>query len=201
LFEAYFSLVVFSFLLLGSPGPAPLAIAATSAVFGIRKGFNFLFGLVTGFGLVLLIQGAAVFWVVGENQHIMWVLQLFGFLYILYIAYKIACSPIIDEKSVVTSPPGFIDGMVLNISNPKAYAAMTAINSQALLPYDDQKWAYTITGLVCFVVVVLIDLAWLLLGQFIRPLMQHPSSGRKVRVLFATSMVVVVIWIMINNII
>ena len=197
--EAYFSLVVFGFLLLGSPGPAPLAIAATSAVFGIKKGFNFLFGLVAGFGLVLLIQGSAMFWVVGQNQHIMLALQLFGFLYILFIAYKIAYSPIIKDGSIASVPPNFIDGMVLNLTNPKAYAAMTAINSQMLLPYIDQKSAYIMTGLVCFIVVVLIDLLWLQFGQVIRPLLQHPNTGRKVRLVFAISMVVVVLWVMINN--
>ena len=197
--EAYFSLIIFSSLLLGSPGPAPLAIAATSAVFGIRKGFNFLFGLVVGFGFVLAIQGLALFFLVGHNQKIMTTLQLFGFLYILYIAYKIAYAPITNNQSTSQSPPSFIDGLVLNISNPKAYAAMVAINSQALLPYSDLIWAYLMTSFVCFIVVCVIDLLWLFLGQLLRPLMQHPETGRKVRVVFALSMVLVVLWAMVSN--
>ncbi len=195
MFDAYLSLIIFSFLLLGSPGPAPLAIAATGAVFGVRKGFNFFIGLVMGFALVLLIQGFAMLLVVGENQLLMQALQMFGFLYTLFIAFKIAYSPINSDDSVAISPPSVVDGVALNLTNPKAYAAMTAINSQLLLPYGDPEWAYLITGLVCFVVVFLIDLVWLLLGKLIRPVMHNPKTGRKVRWVFAVSMVVAVLWV------
>jgi threonine/homoserine/homoserine lactone efflux protein len=199
LLEAYFSLTVFCLLLLGSPGPAPLAIAATGAVFGIRKGLRFLFGLLTGFVLVLLIQGGTMFLLVGKNLYLMQALQLFGFLYILYIAYKIAHAPIVNDDSAATSAPSFVDGVVLNLSNPKVYAALTALNSQLLLPYNHPAWAYFMTGLVCFIVVTVVDLLWLLLGKLIRPLMQNPKTGRKVRMVFAVLMVVAVLWVMINN--
>ncbi len=199
LLEAYFSLIVFSFLLLGSPGPAPLAIAATSAVFGIRKGFNFLFCLVIGFGMVLLIQGFAMFWLVGQNQHLMWVFQLFGFVYILFIAYKIANAPISQSEGQSLSPPSFLDGLILNLTNPKAYAAMTLIYSQMLLPKEPQSLAYLMTGAISFLVVVAIDFLWLFLGQVIRPFIQDPIVGRRVRFLFALMMVLVVLFILKNN--
>jgi len=196
LLDAYLSLIIFSFLLLGSPGPAPLAIAATSAIFGIKKGFNFLAGLIAGFALVLLIQGIAMNLLVGQNPMITKGLQLFGFVYILYIAVKIAKAPIVNDDTGSTSPPNFIDGVILNISNPKAYAALVAINSQMLLPYEQSNKAYFLTAVTCFAVVVIIDLAWLFLGKLLRPLMQNPKTGRTVRMIFAVSMVVAVFWVM-----
>jgi len=168
-------------------------------VFGVRKGFNFLTGILTGFALVLLIQGFAMLLLVGQNQLLMQVLQVFGFLYILYVAYKIAHTPVLNDDSVASSSPSFIDGVVLNLSNPKAYAAVIAINSQALLPYSNYVWAYLMTGLVCFAVVVLIDSVWLLLGKLIRPLMQNPKTDSKVRMVFAVSMVLAVLWVMADN--
>lgn len=197
--DAYISLIVFSFLLLGTPGPAPLAIAATGAVFGISEGFHFLAGLVTGFALVLIIQGIAMYFVVGQNPALMQILQLFGFIYILYIAIKIARAPIVNDDTEASSPPNFIDGVVLNLSNPKAYAAMVAINSQMLLPYVESSWAYLMTALTCFVVVIFIDLTWLLLGKLLRPLIQNPKTGRAVRIVFAVSMVIAVVWVMAKN--
>lgn len=199
LLDAYISLIIFSFLLLGTPGPAPLAIAATAAVFGISKGLNFLAGLITGFALVLLIQGIALYLLVGQNPVLMQALQVFGFVYILYIAFKIARAPIVTNGTETTSPPNFLDGVILIISNPKAYAAMVAINSQMLLPYEQSSQAYFMTALTCFFVVILVDLVWLLLGKLLRPLLQTPKTGRTVRMIFAVSMVAAVIWVMSKN--
>lgn len=199
MFDAYISLLIFSFLLLGTPGPAPLAIAATGAVFGIKKGFNFLAGLLAGFALVLCIQGIALYLVVDKDSATMQALQVFGFIYMLYIAYKIATAPAIKDDAQASSPPNFFDGLILNLTNPKAYAALVTINSQVLLPYADSAMAYFITALICFMVVVIIDLAWLFLGKLLRPMMQNPSIGRIIRMIFAASMVAAVVWVMVKH--
>ncbi len=185
--------------MLGSPGPAPLAVAATGAVFGVRKGFTFLLGLVLGFALVLVIQGLALFFLVGENALLMDALQVFGFLYVLFIAYKIANAPIHQADNVLSAPPSLLDGLILNATNPKAYAAMTIIYSQMLLPYSRLELAYVMTALVCFLVVVLIDFLWLFLGKLIRPMLQDPKVGRLVRWVFAVLMVVAVFVAMYKN--
>lgn len=194
--EAYFSLVVVAFLLLGSPGPGPLAIAATGAVFGVRQGVRFLLGLVLGFAVVLCLQGLGLATLLSNYPEWARGLQLFGLLYIMYMAYKIATAPIADESDQPTSPPGLLDGVVLNASNPKAHAAVLAIHSQFLLPHESTSWAYFMTGLVCFVVVLVVDL---LLGKVIRPVMHQPSTGRLVRWLFALLMLAAVVWVVLKN--
>ncbi len=197
--EAYFSLVLFSFLLLGSPGPAPLAIAATGAVFGIRKGLDFLLGILLGFFFVLFVQGLALVYLLGKNLVLMQVLQVFGFLYVLYIAYKISTVPTTQIEESPFSPPSFFDGFILNLTNPKAYAAMAIIYSQMLIPYESQNLAYILTGLISFLVVVAVDLMWLFLGKLIQPYIQDPIIGRKVRLLFALMMVGMVMLAMVKN--
>lgn len=197
--EAYFSLVLFSFLLLGSPGPAPLAIAATGAVFGIRKGLDFLLGILLGFFFVLFVQGLALVYLLGKNLVLMQVLQVFGFLYVLYIAYKISTVPTTQIEESPFSPPSFFDGFILNLTNPKAYAAMAIIYSQMLIPYESQYLAYILTGLISFLVVVAVDLMWLFLGKLIQPYIQDPIIGRKVRLLFALMMVGMVMLAMVKN--
>ena len=197
--EAYFSLVLFSFLLLGSPGPAPLAIAATGAVFGIRKGLDFLLGILLGFFFVLFVQGLALVYLLGKNLVLMQVLQVFGFLYVLYIAYKITTVPTTQIEESPFSPPSFFDGFILNLTNPKAYAAMAIIYSQMLIPYESQNLAYILTGLISFLVVVAVDLMWLFLGKLIQPYIQDPIIGRKVRLLFALMMVGMVMLAMVKN--
>ncbi len=200
LIEAYFSLVLVAVLLLGSPGPAPLAIAATGAVFGFRQGLWFLLGLVAGFALVLIIQGLGLAALLSTYPGLERGLQLFGLLYIMYVAYKIATAPITDDTSLSGTAPSFFDGVVLNVTNPKAYATLMAINAQFLLPYQHQAWAYVMTGLVCFIVVLLVDSLWLLLGKALRPLIHSATSGRVIRIVFAVLMVGAVLWVLLKNI-
>lgn len=60
--------------------------------------------------------------------------QVFGALYISYLAWKIATAPVLDIQSASPGDsPGFCDGFILNLINPKAYAAFLSFFSQFLL--------------------------------------------------------------------
>ena len=56
--SALIKLVIGTVLLLGSPGPAPIALAAVSATYGIRRGLPFYFGNLSG---LLVAMIAAMF--------------------------------------------------------------------------------------------------------------------------------------------
>lgn len=56
--ESIVSLIAATGLLLGSPGPAPLALAATGATFGIRRGAPFLAGILLGLSVAII--GASI---------------------------------------------------------------------------------------------------------------------------------------------
>ena len=183
-------------LLLGSPGPAPLALAATSATFGIKKGIPFLIGILSGLAVAILgsVLGFAVLFSTYPNVKL--VFQIAGALYIAYVAIKIATAPIIPtahEKS--SGVPTFLDGFILNLINPKAYAAFLAIFSQFSLPLENVFISYLFTGLVCFSVAVVVDMLWLCLGGLIRPLFTEPRKARLLRIIFSVLMVLAVIWV------
>ncbi|MFT5136966.1 MAG: threonine/homoserine/homoserine lactone efflux protein [Arenicella sp.] len=81
-------------LLLGSPGPAPLALAASSAIFGTSRTIPFLLGIVAGLGLVIVGSAVGLSLVIEGKPVVKSALQIIGALYILYIALKIATAPI-----------------------------------------------------------------------------------------------------------
>ena len=99
-------------------------------------------------------------------------------LYICFIAYKIASAPV--GKGLQAShdgAPGFADGFILNLLNPKVYAAFLAIFSQFLVPATSHTVSYFITGLICFAVAIIVDVLWLALGGLIGPLFQNPKQA------------------------
>lgn len=191
--EAFISLITAAALLLGSPGPVPLALAATGATFGVKKGGPFLFGILLGlsFAIVGAIAGLAALF--SSFPNLKFTGQIIGTMYIAYIAFKIATAPIVSNNSTAFAP-SFKDGLILNLLNPKAYAAFLAIFSQFLLPFENSTIGYLVTGMTCFLIATVVDVLWLYFGGVLKPIFAQPKQVRIMRVLFSILMLVAVIY-------
>lgn len=193
--ESMVSLIIATALLLGSPGPAPLALAATGATYGVKRGLPFLTGILFGLAAAILGATVGIAALFGAFPSLKLFVQILGALYIVYVAHKIATAPVLQsDGNVAKEPLKFVDGFILNLLNPKAYTAFLALFSQFLLPLDNELSSYLATGIVCFVVAVIVDVAWLMLGGALRPLFENPKPARIMRIFFAISMVSAVIW-------
>lgn len=193
--EAIITLVLVTTFLLGSPGPAPLALAATSATFGVKPSVPFLFGILSGLSIAILGATLGLAAVLASHPYAKVVLQVVGGLYILYVAAKIASAPVLSSHSEdKMNVPTFLDGFILNLLNPKAYAAFLAIFSQFLLPLESNVSAYILTAFICLLVAALVDTLWLCLGGLIGPLFCEPRKARLLRIFFAILMAAAVLW-------
>lgn len=179
-------------MLLGSPGPAPLALAASGAIFGFRSSIPFLVGILIGLAVIIVASIAGINLLFEAHPRLRFTLQVVGGLYILYIAFKLASAPIqtngVDHRTL----PSLLNGVILNITNPKAYAAIFALFTQFSLPIASQLTSYLLTGLVCFTIAVIIDTAWLIAGHPLRQLFSHKTYARPVRIIFAAMMILAV---------
>ncbi len=188
------SLVSVTALLLGSPGPAPLALAAIGATVGVKLGLRFLAGILLGLLVASIGSAVALSLILVINPVAKQTVQFIGAAYIVYIAYKVASGPVLQQSAgSAEANPGFIDGFILNLLNPKAYAAFFALFSQFALTADTQFLSLLYTGVIAFLVAVIVDFLWLVLGGVIRPLFQQPRSARIMRVCFGVMMVVAVL--------
>ncbi|MFT5572129.1 MAG: threonine/homoserine/homoserine lactone efflux protein [Cryomorphaceae bacterium] len=192
--EALITLVTVVALLLGSPGPAPLALAAVGASFGVKHGVPFLLGILSGLTVAITATTLGLSALFAVDSSAKTIVQIVGGLYILYVAIKIATAPMITDGDNHSKAPSFIDGFILNLLNPKAYAAFFAIFSQFLLPIENHTLAFGITALVCMLVATLVDGIWLMLGGVIKPIFKKPLQARLLRVSFAVLMLLAVAW-------
>lgn len=191
--DALLSLVITTALLLGSPGPATLALAATGATVGVKKGFPFLLGILTGLSVAIFGAAVGISSLLTSFSQLKIAVQFIGALYIVYIAIKIATAPVLTkENSEAIQAPKFRDGFILNLLNVKAYAAFLAIFSGFLLPFENVVTSYFLTGLSCIFVATVVDVIWLWLGSAISPLFSRPREARLLRVIFAMLMVAAV---------
>ena len=192
--EALTSLVIATALLLGSPGPAPLALAATGAVFGFRGGMPFLFGILSGLAVAMVLGSAGIAVLFEAAPSSRFFVQICGGLYICYVALKIATAPVLAaQDNLSESAPLFRDGFILNLLNPKAYAAFLALFSQFLLPLSNNLASTTATAVVVYGVAIIVDVVWMALGGLLRPIFEAPKLARITRVTFGLLMVIAVI--------
>ena len=190
--EALVTLTAVVALLLGSPGPAPLALAAVGASFGVRRGLPFLLGILAGLSVAIIGAVIALSTLFSIYPAAKTGIQILGGCYILYVAFKIASAPVLEESESSENIPTFVHGFILNLLNPKAYAAFFAIFSQFSLPIQNSALSLLFTGVVCLIVATVVDTLWLLLGGMLRPLFKQPLQARILRITFSVLMVLAV---------
>ena len=187
--DAFWSLILTTALLLGSPGPAPLALAGIGASFGFKQGIHFLLGILGALLVVIVVSAGGLGALFNTYPALQWTCQLIGTGYLLYVAYKIA-----SGKGGISAhdgkAPSFKDGFILNLINPKAYAAFLAIFANSTLDLGDYWRNVLVTGLVCFFVAVIVDGLWMLAGGSLRTLLNKPKQAITLRWGFALALVV-----------
>jgi threonine/homoserine/homoserine lactone efflux protein len=195
--DAILALLIASTLLLGSPGPATLSLAAVGGSWGVSRGLPYLAGLLLGLLCAMAggVLGVAAIFVQWPQAR--WVVQLLGAAYLVYIAIRIATAPVLAAgASEQHGVPSLGDGFILNLINPKAYAAFFVLFSQFLLPFDDLSVSYVVTATIVFAAGVAVDTAWLAIGSTIRAIFMYPRSARATRVLFGVAIVAATLWSM-----
>ncbi len=195
MFESWLTLVITTAALIGSPGPAPLALAAVGATAGFKRGSLFLAGILAGLLSAMLgaIFGLAALFNAFPEAKV--VCQFVSAGYMVFVAYKIASTTAVAGNG--SKIPDFKDGFILNLLNPKAYAAFLAIFSQFLLAADSESLSYIYTGLTCFIVAVIVDTVWLAAGGLLKPIFSKPKQAKAIRIIFALTMLLAVGYVLI----
>ena len=181
--------VVAGLALIGSPGPATLSLAATGAAFGVRAGRRYLFGLLSGVTLVIAGVAAGIVAAVLAIPHAAGILTVIAAVYLAYLAYRIATAPPIDDKADIADAPGFATGLVLNLVNPKAYAAFIALFSGFDLIPSAPIFSAALKAAILSVMVIPVNIAWLSAGSALRHLFHHPRTSRLINIAFAVLLV------------
>ena len=166
----------------GSPGPSIAALVARVLSRGPRDVLPFLAAMWLGEGIWLTcaVAGLAA---VAETFHAAFVvIKWLGVAYLLYLAWKMWFAPAGDgEAELPEARSGiklFLAGRTVTLGNPKIMMFYVA-----LLPAIIDLGAVTVLGwaelvATMFVVLVVIDLAWVLLAARARLFLRSPRAVR-----------------------
>lgn len=184
--------VIAVFFLLITPGPGVLTTAGIGAAFGYRSGYRFLAGLCLG-GLItmmIVISGLAAIVLAVPALRIVLLFASVG--YLVYLAWRIASAGSMIGFKPATTPLGFMNGVVLQFINPKAYVVgATLFSGFAFMP--DTPVAEVVVKLLLFNAIwVPVHLVWLGAGVKLGRMNLNHRTGRVINIGMATSLLVVV---------
>jgi len=171
--------------LCGSPGPATLSMAATGAAFSVKAALRFYFGLWTGVAIVASIVASGILAAVTTIPHAAQVLTAIAIIYMVWLAWKIANAPPVQQAGSTEKAPGYFSGIILNLTNPKAYASFTAVFAGFdLLP--GQPIPSSILEVVILTCLAgSFNLGWLLAGNVLQRFFQDEKTSRRINISFA----------------
>ena len=167
------TLIPFVLITTFTPGPNNLSCASMSINFGIRKTMNYLYGIVTGFFLLLLLCGLfsnLLFTAIPSVEPIMrWV----GAAYILYLAYGTFKASFSFKEKSNQFLLGFYKGVLLQFISPKGVIYGLTLYSVFLNPLIGNSFYIILFSLGFTLIGFCSILTWALFGAMINQYLHH----------------------------
>lgn len=180
------------FFLLITPGPGVLTTAGVGAGFGYGPGLRFLSGLFIGTNLVALAVVTGLAAVVFSVPEIRIIATWASVAFFVYLAARIALSGAKVGFMEAASAPGFVNGVLLQFINPKAYAVNTTLFFGFPFWPDAPVWEVAVKFVIVNAIWVPVHLIWLWAGVSLKRMNLAPGLQRAINIGMAASLLAVV---------
>lgn len=160
------------FVLVGAISPGPVNIIATSsgACFGFRRTVPHVIGATFAYTLIVLLVGFGLNQSLIQYPEITNILKYLAGIYLLYMSFKIATSvPLnVTVSSGVKQPPSFIDGVLSQGLNPKAWLVSMSGVSIFVSVHTESTFYLLVFSAISFTVCFVGISTWAAMGHVIR---------------------------------
>lgn len=155
--------------LMFSPGATNILVASTGASFGLRQSTPLIVGINVGLALQIAVIALGINSFFEQHPVVFMLLHYLGVIYIFYLAYHFFNAPhsINNTEEVLTKKSAFIEGVLIEILNPKVWVSLivifAAFAKDITIISNGSSWfaATTIT------LNLLNNLMWAILGAYI----------------------------------
>lgn len=166
----WIGLVLFAGAMIGTPGPANMVMMASGAAYGARASLRFLAGVILGKQFIIWPLGLGIMGGLDANGPIFQILRWASVGYILYLAWRIAGSRIVEREAGAT-PPGFLAGLVVHPLNPKAWAMIVGVFTNFVSPDAGAFTATLGAAVAIFGLQLIAQPFWMLAGVWVSRLL------------------------------
>ncbi len=181
-------LIGISFSMGFTPGPNNAVASYSGFNFGIKKTIPLIFGVGLGYTLLVILVNFVLISTFQKFPIIQEIIRTLGTIFLFYLAYKIAFSPVSTE-SKKENPVKFLDTFLFQFVNPKGVMAAMTLISKFVLQEDYFRTSITVI-LVCAMTAFLSITAWTFLGKFLRKFATNNSFIKRFN--YAMSLLIVV---------
>lgn len=159
------SFLLFVFVASFTPGPNNIMAMIFANQNGFRKSIRFCFGVGVGFFIIMLICSYFNLMLHSFIPKIELFLTIFGFVYMLYLAYKIMKSSANQSNSEESKNNTFFTGILLQFINPKGLIyGLTAVSS-FIIPYYNTNFSLILASFFLAFVGFVSTVCWSAFGS------------------------------------
>ena len=188
------ALLPFALITTFTPGPNNISSAAMGVNFGYRRTLHYLLGISSGFFIVMCICGLLSGMLSEAIPGFERILSIVGALYIAWLAWHtLRASYSFSNKnknSAESRPLGYLNGLLLQLVNPKAIIYGITIYSVFLREMPVNAFSLNATALFFALLAFAATSTWALFGSLIRRFM----GNNKIRLGINIALALLLLW-------
>ncbi|MEM8893945.1 MAG: LysE family translocator [Bacteroidota bacterium] len=192
--QPFIPFILLALALFATPGPATLSIAASGAAYGFNKTLRYIVGLILGMVIIFIMVASGLGLLFERYPVVHTTFQWISLVYMLYLAYKIATAPPLHTAKA--KPLGPLQGITLNLVNPKAYFAVIGVVSQFTIPGEGYLQSLIVLIIWSMAMAFCTNMVWAYGGTFIASRLSNSETSSKINVVFAFLLVFSIVWAM-----
>lgn len=164
------SFLTYCFVLCITPGPANLCILSTALRYGKRAALRQWRGLFTGYSIVAMLSVLITYFLGSVLNQYAGLLTWVGAAYLLWMAWHTLRSSGLPLEAREERAPGFVTGMLVNLTNVKVILYCLTALSTFVLPYSSSFWSLLAVGLFLPFTGPVANFVWLFAGAALQKL-------------------------------
>jgi threonine/homoserine/homoserine lactone efflux protein len=160
------------------------------AAFGARRSLAYQAGSILGMVVIMVVTASGLAALLLALPGVREAAIAAGLAYILWLAWRIATAPPRSAEQAPPRRPSFLGGLVMQLANPKAYAAVAALFAGFALDPDDPLADALWKSLALLGPILFATTLWVHLGALLARLVTRPKTQRWINGSFALLLVV-----------
>lgn len=191
----YVPLILFVMSTSITPGPNNTFILASGVNYGVKRSLPHLLGIAVGFPLMVIAIGFGVGGLFQQFPMLQTTLKIFGTLYLLYLAYRVATAPTKDIEITKAQPFTFLQALLFQWVNPKAW--MMAVSGVTAFTSSEHYFLDVISfAVACILFGAPCTGLWLLCGAALRNFLHNQNYLRAFNISMAILLLVSLVPVM-----
>jgi len=172
-------MVIFVFVGAVTPGPVNILAISIAVNYGLRHAVMHVVGASVAYAMVVFISGSIMHSLLYVFPKLEFMMQVFGSVFLLNLAYKIFYAPIITMDSIHQSCSGFWMGLMIQVLNPKAWlVSMSGVSLFVVGQINERMALVVFTSVSLFICLIGVGV-WVILGRTLTNILRNPTWQKR----------------------